>query len=82
MQKEWEGAIENKGAIGWWNADFWGVLEVAANKGVRGILEWAGEWWDVLRRTGGVALTTNALSPAKRLSRGIINEMVAVRAGC
>jgi hypothetical protein len=55
-----EVGVENKGVSGWWNADFLGILEVAVNKGLRGIEGWAGEWCDAGMRTGGVALATNA----------------------
>jgi hypothetical protein len=80
--KSWEGGIENKGVSGRWNADFGGVLEVAVNEGVRGILGWAGEWCDAGMRTGRVVLPTKALSQRPdELSRTIIDEMVAVRTG-
>src|SRR5579859_2799341 len=78
-----EGGNENQGVSGRWNADFCEVLEVIANKEVKGILDWAGEWCDAGRRTGSVAGATNALSQRfRKLSRNIIVEMVAVRTGC
>jgi hypothetical protein len=72
--KQGEGGIENEGVRGWMNVDFWGVLEVAVNKEVREILEWAGEWWDAGRRTGSVALTANPSSQRfRRLSRILLS---------
>jgi len=58
MRKEWEGETENKGVSGWREADFWGVLEVAVKKDVRGILAWAGVWDDAVRLTEGVVSNT------------------------
>src|SRR5579863_6164535 len=59
--KSWEGGIENKGVSGWSNADFWRVLEVAVNEGVKGILWRVGEWCEAGMRTGSVAVTTNTI---------------------
>ena len=59
MLREWESRTENKGVSGRWNADFWEVLEVAVNKGFRGVLGLAGKWDDAMRLTEGVVLNTN-----------------------
>jgi hypothetical protein len=59
MQKTGEGETENKGVSKRWDVDFWRVLEVGVNEGLRGILSWAEELGDAGRRTGSVALTTN-----------------------
>jgi len=53
-----ECGTENKGVSGRQDANFWEVLEVAANKEVRGILGRAGVWDDAVRLTEGVVLTT------------------------
>lgn len=43
---------ENKGVSGSRGGHF---CEVAVNTGLRGIIGWAGEWGDAVRRTEGVA---------------------------
>jgi hypothetical protein len=64
--KNWSVRTENKRVSGQRNADFAGVLEVVANKEVREILGWAGEWCD---------------HGFRGLSINILNEMVAARTG-
>ena len=51
--------IENKGVRRSRTGRFCEVLEVAVNKGLCGILEWAKWLSDAMRLTEGVALTTN-----------------------
>jgi hypothetical protein len=82
-QKTGESWTENKGVSESSFAKSEEKCEVAEKPGIRRILRWAGEWCDAGRRTGSVALATDALSQRfRRSSRSIIVEMVAVRTGC